>query len=109
MAVGAAQIFLRAFPAAAAQNSVDALHGPLGIVWLLDGDVVKVVVVPILAPFVNVASHVVKPEPIGGIAHDGRCIGTEEIGLCALYLVACGIDEIFPPSVGSDFPFRFSG
>jgi len=59
MAVGAAQIFLGAFPAAAAEDAIDPLGRAFGIIGLLDGVVVEVIIVPVLAPFVDVACHVV--------------------------------------------------
>ena len=59
VAPGAAQVFLQTLPATASKDSVDALEGPFWIVGLLDGSFIIIVSIPVVAPFVDVAGHII--------------------------------------------------
>jgi hypothetical protein len=68
MAVGAAQIVLKALPTPTSQDAIDPLNGTLRIVGFLRGGLIVVVIIPILTPLIDIARHVVDAKIVGGVA-----------------------------------------
>jgi hypothetical protein len=107
VAMRAAQIIYETFPATSPENAVDSLRGSLRVKRLLNRGLIIVVSIPIMAPVVDIASHIIEAVIIGRIAHHRGCIRAKEIGLRALNMISCGIEKVQMASAGCDLPFRF--
>ena len=60
VAVGTAEVIFETLPTPAAEYAVDPLQRPFWVVWTLHGYFIVVVIVPVLAPLIDISNHVIK-------------------------------------------------